>query len=131
MPSTLIESRRPYTPEAAEDLMNAVHQALVDAFRIPAHDRTVRLLVHARDHFLCPPDKADPDVFTHITIDCFAGRSVGAKRALYRAIVGRLEPLGIPSDHVTVVLRESPPENWGIRGGQAACDVNLGFKVDV
>jgi hypothetical protein len=29
------------------------------------------------------------------------------------------------------MLREIPKENWGIRGGQAACDVELGFKVEV
>ena len=38
--------------------------------------------------------------------DAFAGRSLDAKRALYRAIVDRLEPLGIPRDHVMTVLRE-------------------------
>jgi phenylpyruvate tautomerase PptA (4-oxalocrotonate tautomerase family) len=42
-----------------------------------------------------------------------------------------LEALGIPRDHVKIVLREIPRENWGIRGGQAGCDVELGFKVDV
>jgi hypothetical protein len=29
------------------------------------------------------------------------------------------------------MLHESPKENWGIRGGQAASDVDLGFKVEV
>jgi phenylpyruvate tautomerase PptA (4-oxalocrotonate tautomerase family) len=64
-------------------------------------------------------------------VDCFAGRSVEAKRRLYQEIVDRLEPLGIPRDHVSITLRESPPENWGIQGGQAACDVDLGFNVKV
>nr|WP_212749443.1 hypothetical protein [Acinetobacter lwoffii] len=39
--------------------------------------------------------------------------------------------IGIPADHILIHLRESALENWGIRGGQAACDVDLGFKVDV
>ncbi|RYY36432.1 MAG: hypothetical protein EOP46_06440, partial [Sphingobacteriaceae bacterium] len=26
---------------------------------------------------------------------------------------------------------EIPKENWGIRGGQAGCDVELGFKIEV
>jgi phenylpyruvate tautomerase PptA (4-oxalocrotonate tautomerase family) len=66
-----------------------------------------------------------------ITIDAFAGRSLDAKRALYKAIVRNLEPFGIPADHVLTVLREHPQENWGVRGGQAACDIQLGFKVNV
>ena len=58
-------------------------------------------------------------------------RSLDAKRNLYMAIVKNLEPFGIPKNHVKILLREIPKENWGIRGGQAGCDVELGFKVDV
>jgi hypothetical protein len=54
-----------------------------------------------------------------------------AKRRLYAGIVDNLEPLGIPRNHVKILLREIPAENWGIRGGQAGCDVELGFKIDV
>jgi hypothetical protein len=32
---------------------------------------------------------------------------------------------------VKILLREIQKENWGIRGGQAGCDVELGFKIDV
>jgi phenylpyruvate tautomerase PptA (4-oxalocrotonate tautomerase family) len=45
--------------------------------------------------------------------------------------VRNLEPFGIPKDHIKILLREVAKENWGIRGGQAACDVDLGFKVEV
>jgi phenylpyruvate tautomerase PptA (4-oxalocrotonate tautomerase family) len=66
-----------------------------------------------------------------VSIDAFAGRSIDAKRALYRQIVESLEPLGIPPDHVSIVVREVPLTNWGIRGGTAACDLDLGFEVNV
>lgn len=131
MPSVLIEVRRWYTPEQETALMQAVHAALQGAFKLPPHDRNVRLLVHEPHRFECPPDKRQPEAYTHISIDAFAGRSVEAKRSLYRAIVANLEPFGIPKDHVIILLRELPPENWGIRGGQAACDIELGFKIDV
>ncbi len=77
------------------------------------------------------PTLAEPEYATSVSVDCFAGRSVGAKRQLYGEIVDRLEPLGIPRDHVSITLRESPAENGGIRGGQAVCDVDLGFNVKV
>jgi hypothetical protein len=32
---------------------------------------------------------------------------------------------------VKILLREISPENWGIRGGQAGCDVDLGFDIEV
>ena len=46
-------------------------------------------------------------------------------------LVQNLVEFGIPADHIIITLCESPQENWGIRGGQAACDVDLGFQVDV
>jgi hypothetical protein len=36
-----------------------------------------------------------------------------------------------PKDRVLAVLHEPALENWGIRGGQAGCDIQLGFKIDV
>lgn len=131
MPSTLIEVRRPSTPEREVALIDAVHDSLVAAFRIPPQDKHLRLVVHEPHRFAVPPTLERPECFTQVTIDCFAGRSVEAKRTLYAEIVGRLEALGVPRDHVTITLRESDLENWGIRGGQAACDVDLGFDVGV
>lgn len=131
MPSVLIEVCRRYSAAEEAALIEAVHAALVEGFRIPGDDRTVRLVVHEPARMLGPPQLQQPDRFTHISIDAFAGRTLQAKRALYRAIVANLDELGIPRDHVKVVLREIPRENWGIRGGQAGCDVDVGFKIEV
>jgi hypothetical protein len=111
--------------------MEAVHSALREAFRILPGDRNVRLLVHEPHRFECPPDKEKPEYYTHISIDCFVGRSLEAKRLLYKTIVNNLSQYGIPENHVKIMLREISAENWGIRGGQAACDVELGFEVKV
>jgi phenylpyruvate tautomerase PptA (4-oxalocrotonate tautomerase family) len=131
MPSVLIEVRKVYSPDEEIALMEAVHAALREAFRILPTDRNLRLIAHEPHRFACPPERTRPELYTHVSIDAFAGRSLDAKRALYRAIVDNLGRLGIPADHVKILLRELPRENWGIRGGQAACDVDLGFKVDV
>lgn len=131
MPSVLIEVRRQYTQAEEIALMEAVHKALRDAFRILPGDRNVRLMVHEPHRFACPPDREKPEYYTHVSIDAFAGRSLDAKRNLYKAIVDNLEPFGIPADHVQIMIREIGKENWGIRGGQAACDVELGFKIEV
>lgn len=29
------------------------------------------------------------------------------------------------------IRKQHPQERWGVRGGQAACDIQLGFKIDV
>ena len=131
MPHVLIETRREYSQAEEVELIDAVHGALQRAFRIPPEDRHVRLLAHRPHRFAVPPGTAQPDRFTLVSIDAFAGRSLEAKRDLYRQIVESLEPLGIPSDHVSIVVRDLPQESWGIRGGLAACDVELGFDVNV
>jgi hypothetical protein len=131
MPSVLIEVRKLYSPDEEIALMEAVHAALREAFKILPTDRNMRLVVHEPHRFPCPPDRTRPELYTHVSIDAIAGRSLNAKRSLYRTVVANLGRLGIPADHVKILLREIPLENWGIRGGQAACDVDLGFKIDV
>lgn len=131
MPSVLIEVRRKYNPAQEVAIMEAVHAALCEAFQILPEDKHVRLIVHETHRFMCPPNREKPDRYTHISIDAFAGRSLEAKRKLYQSIVTRLEDLDIPRDHVKILLREIPKEDWGIRGGQAACDVELGYRIDV
>lgn len=131
MPSTLIEVRRRYSSEEEAAIIESVQSALREAFLIPEWDRNLRLVIHEPHRFACPPDLEQPDRVTQVTIDAFAGRSLDAKRKLYRAIVANLEPLGIPKSHVKILLREIPRENWGIRGGQAGSDVDVGFKIEV
>jgi len=92
MPSALIEVRQQYSAEVESEIMEAVHAALREAFKILPGDRNVRLLVHEPHRFQCPPDREKPEYYTHISIDCFAGRSLEAKRKLYKAIVA--DPTG-------------------------------------
>ena len=130
MPSTLIEVRRAYTPQEQVTLMNAVHQALVSAFTIPDSDRFMRIAQFEPHAMVNGLHDGVADTYLRVTIDCFSGRSIEAKRHLYRDIVERLEQLGIPREHVSILLRESPPENWG-SGGIPASDVDLGFDINV
>lgn len=130
MPSTLIEVRRSYTPEEEVAIIDAVHDSLVAAFRIPAQDRHIRLAVFEPHRMVAGLEAGTADAYTRVTIDCFAGRTIEAKRNLYREIVERLEALGIPRDRVSILLRESAVENWGA-GGRAASDYDLGFDVNV
>ena len=122
MPLVKIEMRKGHlTLEEKRALFAAVHDSLVVTFGVAEHDRTQRLYEHDDEHFEIPPGHGDRYVV--IEIDAFPGRSVEAKRALYHEIVTRLEPVGIPRQDVLIVLRELPPENWGVRGGQAGGDL--------
>jgi phenylpyruvate tautomerase PptA (4-oxalocrotonate tautomerase family) len=109
-------------------LLSAVHSALVEAFHIPPQDSNQILHEHEPEHF----QSSKGPSFTLVEISAFAGRSLDAKRALYAAIARNLErDASTSKESLMVVLNEQPLENWGIRGGQAASDVSLGFQVKV
>lgn len=131
MPLTTIDIRTTY-PETVEiEIIEAVQKALLETLELPANDRNVKLTVHAPHRMIVPPTLAQPDKRTVINIALFPGRSVDAKRRLYQAIVVNLEDCAahIPRDHVLICLQEVPFEHWGIRGGLAASDVDLGFST--
>lgn len=115
--------------EEKQRALDAVHDALVEAFGIPDRDRHERLVEYEPEDVEVPPDKGER--YMVVGIDAFAGRSLEAKRLLYAEIVSRLAEVGIPETDVLIVLREVPRENWGLAGGRAASDVELGFEVEV
>lgn len=128
MPVATIEIRRRHSVDEETALIEAVHDAMVEALKIPVTDRIVRLIVHEPHRFVVDPGKDER--FTLITIDLFEGRSLKAKASLYAALVRNLEPLGIPANHVKTLLRDVPRENFGIRGLPSS-DIDLGFEIDV
>jgi phenylpyruvate tautomerase PptA (4-oxalocrotonate tautomerase family) len=129
MPLIRIEILEGWLSADKAGLLDAIHAAAVEALRIPDEDRTQILTEHPADAFEIPPGKGER--FTLIEITMFAGRSLDAKRHLYRAVVRNLGRLGVPPSDVLIVLHEVALENWGIRGGTPASDVDLGFEVDV
>ena len=129
MPLVMIETRKGLSPETKRRMFDAVHAALMNTFKIPDHDRGQRLIEYAAEDFEIPPRRGER--FTIVTIQAFAGRSLDAKRALYREIVAGLREVGVPGEDVFIVLQEIPTENWGLRGGVAGCDVDFGFDIRV
>ena len=129
MPLAKIEVRKTWPPEQVQAIIEAVYQAQRESLKLPERDRTIRYIEHRPEHFHAPPDKGENYSLVEITL--YAGRSLDAKRALYQGIVKRFEALDIPASDVLMVLNEVPLDNWGVRGGQPASEVDLGFKVNV
>jgi 4-oxalocrotonate tautomerase family enzyme len=129
MPFVRIEVVAGKTREFKQAVLDQVHEALVDAFRIPDHDRTQRLIELPRESFEFPVARRPDPIL--IEIACFSGRSVEAKRLLYRRLAERLKDKpGVDPANVCVVLNEVPRENWGL-GGLGADQIDLGYKVEV
>ncbi len=129
MPLARIEVRKRRDPDEVQAIMNGVYLAQREALKVPEADRQIRYIEHRPEHFHVPPGRGEN--YTLVEITLFSGRSLDAKRALYQAIVRNLGALGIAPADIFIVLHEVPLENWGIRGGVPASEVDLGFRVDV
>ncbi len=129
MPLVKLTTRKTRTRAEKDALLLGVHQALVDAFHIPKDDCYCRIETLDPADFIVPPGKSD--AFVLIEIGAFPGRSIDAKRKLYAGIIEILGKQGIAPADIFITVNEMPLDNWGIRGGVPASDIQLGFKLDV
>jgi phenylpyruvate tautomerase PptA (4-oxalocrotonate tautomerase family) len=130
MPLVKITLMTGKSPDFKRAVLDGVHSALVEAFLIPDSDRHQHLYELDADHFEYPSTKSNQ--FVIIEIIAFQGRSFATKKKLYSVIIKNLgvSP-GIAGDDILIILHEPPKENWGVRGGKPASEVDIGFKIDV
>lgn len=129
MPFVKIEILKGKSPAYKKAIMDGVHNALVEALKIPEYDRNQRLYELDKENFEISANKTES--FTLIELTIFQGRSKEAKKNLYQKIAENLEKNpGIQKSDIMIVIHEPPLENWGLRGIPAN-EVDLGFKIDV
>lgn len=129
MPLARISIRKGRTADEKKALLDAVHASMIEALKIPENDRNQRITEYVDEDLIIPPGKTAK--YTLVEIIMFPGRSIEAKRHLYQSLAKNLAELGTDPMDVFIVLYEPPMENWGIRGGIPASEVDLGFKVNV
>jgi len=129
MPSAQIELRKKWNRSEKDRMILSLHESLVECLKIPEHDKLIRLREYQPEDFLVPPGCTEN--YALIEISLFSGRSLDAKKALYQAIVARFSEIGIAKQDIRIVLHDVPMDNWGIRGGIPASEVDLGFKVEI
>jgi phenylpyruvate tautomerase PptA (4-oxalocrotonate tautomerase family) len=115
MPLSRIEVCRSRSPEDVRFLLESVYEAQIEAFGVPATDRQIRYFELRPEHFLTPPGRSEN--FTLVTIQLFPGRTVEAKRKLFKSIVERFAKIGISPLDVFIGLQESARENWSLANG--------------
>ncbi len=115
--------------EFKKAMLDEIHASLVSAFKIPDDDRNQRLIEIKRENFEHPPVKTENSITIEMTI--FPGRSLKAKKGLYSELNSRLQKIGIQPFDIMIILHEPPLDNWGIRGGYPASEVDIGFKIKV
>ena len=113
--------------ERRAEISDALHEALVRTWQLPADKRFHRFLLLDDGDLVAPRS----DAYLVVEIVCFAGRSREAKRALIAALYDDVAPrLGLDVNDLEIVIVESPKENWGIRG-MSGDELTLSYRVDV
>lgn len=127
MPLISIELPKGNDPNFLKQLQEQVLISVIEALKIPEDDRNIRVIEYEPHHFQMKKPYA-----ILITISLFRGRTKETKAFLYKIIVDRLfENMNIAKEAVFILLNEQPLENWGVRGGVPASDINLDFNVNV
>lgn len=122
MPSTRI-STGAWVRGKERQLIDAVQASLLESLKIPDWDRDVLVTTLDDGQRIVPTGNSDR--FTRIEIILFSGRTIEVKRALYASIVDGLSALGVPRAEIKTVMIEMPPQNWGIKGGYPASEVDF------
>jgi len=127
MPRIRIESTRKLEPHAAGELMNTVAETVVTTLALASDDQSVSFTSFEPEMF-----RMKPPYCLFIEILLFAGRSSDTKKRLYRSIVEAIERKhGIAADRIMIVMNEQPRENWGLRGGKSADEINFEYKITI
>ena len=127
MAQVKVYGRRSVWGARRQEVSDAVHGALVGAWGLPDDKRFHRFVLLDDEDLVAPRGPA----YLVVEVVCFTGRSPGAVRALIAAFFDDVAPaLGLGADDLEVVVIESPPTHWGIRG-VAGDELSLSYRVDV
>jgi phenylpyruvate tautomerase PptA (4-oxalocrotonate tautomerase family) len=122
MPLVTLTVLRPKSAAFKDDVLNAVHGALV-SIGVPEADRFFRVLELSPEDFRF--DRSYPDVrggrtddFILIEVVLSAGRSVKVKKQFLANLIGSLSAASHDPENVMVVFKETTFENWAFAGGR-------------
>jgi len=104
-------------------ISDAVHEAMVGTFNVPAKDRFQVLTRHAPAELVCAAEYLDihhSDRVAFVQITCNEGRTIEMKKALFaRLAAGIAGASPIKQSDVIVSLVEVKKENWSFGNGEA------------
>ena len=108
-------------------LIEAVQSALVASLRIPHGDRDMVLDLYGENRRIVSARRSER--YTRVEIVGIAARSLDAMRAAVQGDCRISRRWRAAQRHAH--LLEPPAENWGIKGGVLASEVDIGFKINV
>ena len=117
MPLVRVDIIKGKTPEYKKNLLNCIHEGLMETIGIEDWDRFQRIVEIDKVDYETSPDKTDDFMIIEITM--FKGRTREQKKALIETVTDKLvETLEIRPTDVFIVIHEPADENWGLGGKQ-------------
>jgi phenylpyruvate tautomerase PptA (4-oxalocrotonate tautomerase family) len=110
-------------------LSEILHECVMEAFHYPKEKKAHRFIYIEEDSFFYFEGRTKKHTIIEISI--FEGRSIEAKKQLYKLIFTRFEKelLITPMD-IEITISETPMHNWGIRG-MSGDELKLNYKVNI
>jgi hypothetical protein len=114
MPLIQVDLDRAVYDELHEQLSREIHQAQIDALEIPADDLFQIFRPHDKGELKFDPTYGgvDRQNLMVIRITMVHRYPVAIKKGLYKAIVERLEKLGIRREDIQIAVVENGYEDW-------------------
>ena len=104
------------------------HNKMMSVLKIPEHDRQI-VLDQKTTGFYQPTNSTGKYII--IEIKLFSGRTLGTKKKLYKELFALAVSVGVEPSNINIILEDIEKHNWGVRGGQPASEVDLGFKTNI
>ncbi len=123
MPYVQITLLQGKSPDYVSAIVDSVHQALVEEFKIPEQDK-FQVVREVEPHQLIFPESylgiSHTDNILYIHITAKEGRTTDMKKRLYAKIAALVnERTDLPVDDIVIVLSENKVENWSFGRGSA------------
>lgn len=114
--------------ENESDFIVDFQNILVSVLNIPEHDR--QIVVDKKTQGFYQP-VTSPGRYVIFELKLFSGRTLATKKKLYKELFALAHSAGVEGTNVNVIIHDINKEDWGIRGGQPASEVDLGFRTDI
>jgi phenylpyruvate tautomerase PptA (4-oxalocrotonate tautomerase family) len=114
MPLVQVDLPRPLFEEKGTQISTEIHQAFIDALKIPADDKFQVFRPREGGELVFDPGYGGVDRRNLILIQVLMVRSyaVESKRELYRHIVTRLAAIGVRREDIQIAVTENHHEDW-------------------
>lgn len=121
MPFLRVDAYEGRSKEQVEEVLDAIHRAVVSAFGVPLRDRYQVYQEHSESSFIVQDtglgiERSKNFIFIGITS---RRRSEAQKRGLYTNLVDELRTVGIEPNDIAVAIVTNSDADWSFGHGRA------------